>query len=203
MVAREFLTALQFVVALVMIGGVIAGWRDAFSRSLPQLLERANAGDIGPGEWPGLFALMFERNMPALAEFGGALLLTTLATHLGMTRFGFSFQRFAPSFARLNPMAKLKDLPFQNLKSTIEAVVLLGALALAIQSLIAAHGPDLMRLPLESIPSAAEQVGDLLTSLLWKAAALFLAFGVVDLLVQQRKYASSSAHDQAGSTRRT
>jgi flagellar biosynthetic protein FlhB len=190
LVAREFLTALQFVVALVMIGSVMAGWRDAFSRSLPQLLDRAMSGEIPDSEWPVLIRVMFERNLPALLEFGGALLAVTLATHLGMTRFGFSFQRFTPSFARLNPMAKLKDLPAQNLKSTIEAVVLLAALGAVIRSLIDEHGADLLRLPLESIPSAVAQIGESLSSLLWKAAALFVAFGVVDLFIQQRKYSS-------------
>ncbi len=190
LVSREFLTAIQFVVALVMLGSVLAGWRDAFARSLPQLLDRAMRGEISEGEWPLMVRLMFLRNVPALLEFSGALLAVTIAVHLGMTRLGFSFHRFAPSFSRLNPMAKLKDLPAQNLKSTIEAVVLLGALGAVINSLIAEHGSDLLRLPLQSIPSAVAQVGSSLTSLLWKAAALFLAFGVVDLFIQQRKYSS-------------
>ncbi len=190
LIAREFLTAVQFVVAIVFLGRVVVGWRDAFYLAMPRLLDRAMSGDISEGEWPLLLRAMFTANLSPLLLFSGALLLVTLATHLGLTQFGFSFQRLTPNFSRLSPMGKLKDLPAQNLKSVIEAVLLLVALGAVINSLAQEHGAAMMRLPLESIPSAAAQIGSSITSLLWKAAALFIVFGSVDLFIQQRRYMS-------------
>jgi flagellar biosynthetic protein FlhB len=49
----------------------------------------------------------------------------------------------------------------------------------------------LLRLPLEGVRTAAAQVGAGIESLLWKAAALFLVFGVFDLVQQYRKHMST------------
>jgi flagellar biosynthesis protein FlhB len=190
LVSRGFLNAIQFVVALVLLGRLVAGWRSAFAVSMPQLLNRAIAGEISEGEWPILLRGMFVQNLSPLMLFATALLTATLAIQLAVSRFGFSLQRLAPSFRHLNPMSKLKELPAQNLKSVVEASILLVALTAVIHSLVQENGAALLRLPLENVASGASQVGESIQALLWKAAALFLIFGAVDLFRQQRKYAS-------------
>ncbi len=190
LVSRGFLSAIQFVVAIMLIDRLVAGWRIALSHSMPHLLDRAMAGEIGDSEWPVLLRGMFVENLSPLFYFSSALLAVTLATHLGISKLGFSVQRLAPSFARLSPMSKLKELPGQNLKSVVEAVLLPAALSGVINSLFQENGGALLRLPLESTSSAAAQIGSSIHSLLWKAAALFLVFGAVDLMRQQRKYMS-------------
>ncbi len=190
LVSRGFLNSIQFIVAITLIGSLLAGWRNAFGHSIPQLLERATVGDISEAEWPSLLRRIFVQNLSPMVLFAGALLLATLATHLAISKLGFSLQRLTPSFGRLSPLSRLKELPGQNIKSVIEAALLLAALAAAINSLVAENGTALFRLSLEPTSSAAERVGELILSLLWKAAALFVVFGAVDLLRQQRKYTS-------------
>ncbi len=51
-----------------------------------------------------------------------------------------------------------------------------------------AEGPGLLRLPLQGIAAAAAAVGDAIQMLFWKAAAVFLLFGAVDLFRQYRKH---------------
>jgi flagellar biosynthesis protein FlhB len=114
-----------------------------------------------------------------------------LAVHLSMTRLGFSLGKIAPDLKRLNPVSRLKDMPAQNLKATLEAVALLGALTLALYSFWESNATLLLRLPLEGVRTAAAQVGAAIQSLLWKAAALFLMFGVFDLVQQYRKHMST------------
>lgn len=190
LVSRGFLNAVQFVVALVLLDKLVTGWRNALSLSMPMLLDRAMAGEISDSEWPVLLRGIFLQNLTPLLYFSGALFMATLAAHLGLSKIGFSFGRLAPNFGRLNPASKLKELPGQNLKSVIEAVLLIAALSAVINSLMQEHAAALLRLPLESTASASAQVGDAIQSLLWKAAALFVIFGAVDLFRQQRRYMS-------------
>ena len=190
LVSRGFLNAVQFVAALLLLDKLVTGWRNALSHSIPTLLDRAMAGEISDSEWPVLLRSIFLQNLAPLLYFSGALFAVTLAAHLGLSKLGFSFGRLAPSLGRLNPASKLKELPRQNLKSVIEAALLIAALSAVINSLMQEHAAALLRLPLESTSSASRQIGDAIQSLLWKAAALFVVFGAVDLFRQQRRYAS-------------
>jgi flagellar biosynthesis protein FlhB len=190
LVSRGLLNAIQFVVALALLGKVASGWNNSLARSMPRLLERSITGEITESEWTRLLRGVVLENLSPLLLFSGALLMVTLATQLAISKLGFSFQRLAPNFARLSPTSRLKALPAQNLKAVVEAVLLLAALSLVIKSLVQQNGETLLRLPLETVRTGADQIGESIRALLWKAAALFLVFGVVDLIRQQRNHMS-------------
>ena len=190
LVSRGFLNSIQFVVAILLLGRLVVSWKSGFAHSILQLLNRAMSGTISESEWPVLVRGIFVQNLSPLLLFAGALMGATLATHLAISKLGFSLQRLTPSLARLSPGSKLKNLPGQNFKSVVEATLLLVALSAVIHSLVQANGAALLRLPLEGVASGSAQVGASIQALLWKAAALFIAFGVVDLMREQRKYSS-------------
>jgi flagellar biosynthetic protein FlhB len=190
LVSRGFLNSVQFVVAILLLGKLAESWKGGFSQSMLQLLNRAMAGEIGEAEWPILVRGIFLQNLSPLLLFAGALMGATLATHLAISKLGFSLERLTPSFGRLSPASKLKNLPGQNFKSVLEATLLLVALTAVIHSLIQENGAALLRLPLEGVASGSTQVGASIQALLWKAAALFVLFGVMDLVREQRKYSS-------------
>jgi flagellar biosynthesis protein FlhB len=190
LVSRGFLNAIQFSVALVLLGKVVGGWDTSLSHSLPRLLERSIASELGESEWPLLVRGIVLENLSPILLFSGALFMATLTTQLAISKLGFSLHRLAPSLGRLSPASRLKSLPSQNLKVVVEAVLLLVALSFVINALVQQNGAALLRLPLESVRTGAGQVGESIQSLLWKAAALFLAFGVIDLMRQQRKHMS-------------
>src|SRR5579883_323512 len=190
LVSRGFLSAIQFIVAILLLDGLVNAWRNTLAMQFPRLLERAFAGDISSSEWPTLIRTVVLQNLTPLLYFIGALLAITLAVHLGISKLGFSLQRLAPNFSRLSPAAKLKELPAQNFKNVLESVLLLAALALAVYALLQDQAAALVRLSLEPAALAAAQIGESIKALLWKAAWLFIAFGVVDLIRQQRKYMS-------------
>ena len=118
-----------------------------------------------------------------------AVALATLAFRLVTTRFGFSLKKLAPDPARLNPLAKLRELPRQNLPSLLQAVVLLPLFLWAVYAIA--------RDKLDVLPGAAAgERGERLRAcwprslmeLFWKAAGVFLVFGAVDLFRQMRRH---------------
>lgn len=190
LVSRGLMSAIQFIVAIVLLDGIVTGWRNTLVRTAPQLLNHAISADMSEADLPILLRNIFLQNAVPLVLFFGALFGVTLAAHLGISKLGFSIQRLNPSFERLSPIGKLKELPGQNLKSALEAVILLAALASSINSLLEENGAALLRMSLESTASAVGQMSLSIHSLLWKAAYLFVVFGAVDLARQQRKYMS-------------
>jgi flagellar biosynthesis protein FlhB len=187
--SRGMLGAVEFLAFVALAGKLVPAWSRALEHSMSRVLQDAMRGEMGSAEWPALMRGLFLETLTPLAVLGAVLLAAPLAVHLSMTRLGFSLGKIAPDFKRLNPVSRLKDMPAQNLKATLEAVALLGALTL--YSFWESNATLLLRLPLEGVRTAAAQVGAAIQSLLWKAAALFLVFGVFDLVQQYRKHMST------------
>jgi len=185
--SKGALGAVQFLVFVTLIGSVLPAWSAHLSRALVRLYQTALTGDISLLAFPALLRNLFLETLTPLLLLGAALFFATLAAQMGVTRLGFNLTKLAPQFSRLNPAARLKDLPSQNLKALGEAVVLLVALALFLRSFLASHAELMLRLPREGVRAAAAEVGDAVQSLLWKAAALFVVFGAFDLFQNYRR----------------
>lgn len=188
--ARGMVGAIQFLAIVVLLANLVPQCQKELRLSMAALLERSMTSEIGAGEWPDLLRSLFLRTLLPLLASGGILLVVTTGTHLGITKMGFSLERLTPKFERFNPMAKLRELPQQNLKSVIEAVLLLAVLALTIHSYFRAYAESFLRLPFQSAPAAAAQIGKSLEDMLWKAAAIFVVFGAIDLFRQYRRHMS-------------
>jgi flagellar biosynthetic protein FlhB len=155
------------------------------------LLQSAMTGDMAESQWTKVLGDLFRQALVPLTYFGGALLLIVGAANLAITQMGFSLQKLVPQFNRLNPASRLKDMPGQNLKSVLEAVVLIGVLAVSITTIYRDNIASLMRLPFETLSSSAPKIADMVQSLLWKAAGIFILFGSIDFFRQYRKQMSS------------
>jgi flagellar biosynthetic protein FlhB len=189
--AKGLVSAIQFVAVVVLLSNLVPKWVTAFQSSMTTLLERSMGVEIGAAEWPKLIRDLIVNSILPIVTIGGVLFLITAGTHFGITKMGFSLQRLTPKFDRMNPFARLRELPAQNLKSMIEAALLLLLLAVAIRSAFNDHAVALLRLPFEGVRAGIAQIGGLLEAILWKAAAVFILFGSVDLFRQYRKYMSS------------
>ncbi len=189
--ARGMVNAAQFVAVVIVLRHLVIEADERIHRSMTALLERSTGAQISAAEWSDMLrALMVDVLLPLLV-YGAIILLVTTGVHLVITNFGFSLERLTPKFERFNPMSKLRELPMQNLKSVIEAVLLLATLALTIHSFFRSYASQFLLLPFQSVPSGAAQVGTALEDLLWKAAAVFIVFGSVDLFRQYRKHMST------------
>ena len=189
--AREMVSALQFVAVLVILSHAVPAWQGELRLSMTKLLERSITTEMALTEWVFLIRTLFLHTLTPLLLAGAILWVLTVAVHFGVTQGGFSVKKFTPKFDRFNPWNRLKDLPMQNLKAVITAAMLMLVLGLAVRAFYAANSDMLLHMPLQTLSTAAAQLGNALEGLLWKAAGVFLAFGAVDLLLQIRKHSSS------------
>ncbi len=189
--SRGALSAAQFVIFIWLIATVLPVWNDHLVRAVARLYRTSLTGEIDLFTFPLLLRGLFFETLGPLLALGAALFAATLAAQLAVTRLGFSLKKFTPQLSRLNPVSRLKDLPSQNLKALAEAVVLIVALGLFLRSFLVSHAELLLRLPLMGVRVAASQIASAVDDLLWKAAALFVVFGVFDFVQNYRRYTNS------------
>ena len=186
--AREFVAALQFLVFLCVLGLGGARWFQAFRQTTRRWLELAYAGDLSPQTLTRLVWELFWIHLLPLVLGGLAVVAATLLIRLGTTRFGFSLKKLAPDFKRLDPLAKLRELPRQNLQALVEAAVLLPLFLGAVYVVVRGRLEGFLLLPLTGVENGARFLAASLMDVFWKAAAVFVAFGAVDLFRQARRY---------------
>jgi len=186
--AKEFVAALQFMVFLGLLSAGGTRWLAHFRRTTRALLTVAFARELRAEDVTHMAALIFWQHLLPLILGGTAVALATLGFRLVTTRFGFSLKKLAPDPGRLNPMSRLRDLPRQNLPSLVEAVILLPVFLWAVYTVARDRLDAFLALPVEAVESGVGLLTASLMSLFWKAAGLFLVFGVVDLLRQMRRH---------------
>ena len=186
--AREFVSALQFMVFLGLLGAGGAAWFAGFRQSTRSMMALAFERELRPEDLTHLAWQLTSQHVLPLALAGLAVVLATLGIRLITTQFGLSLKKLAPDFKRLNPVSKLKELPKQNLPALGQAIVLLPLFLWAVYAMARDKLDAFLALPLQSVESGFGFIGNGLMELFWKAAAVFLVFGVVDLFRQMRRH---------------
>jgi len=185
----EFVGALQltvFVALLVQCGQQLFSVLTQVTRSL---FNDAFRQDLSADSLTKILHDAFFQAMQPLAAIGGILALTALAFQLTSTGFGMSLKRLTPKPSNFNPVTKLKNTTQKGITSAIQAVVLLGVCAAVIYWMAARDAVQLLLLPLSSLPVGLARMRSVCIEVLWKATALFLLFGMIDLARQKRRFA--------------
>lgn len=188
--AKEFVAALQFMVFLTLLGAGGAGWFAQFQQTTRAMLRLAFMPELRPEDLIHVAWQLFWRNLLPLAMAGAGVSIATVAFRLGTTQLGISFKKLMPDAARFNPLARLQELPKQNLPSLAQALVLLPMFVWAVWVVARDNLDTFLLLPLQSVESGFRLIGSSLMDLFWKAAAVFLVLGCVDLARQLRKHKS-------------
>jgi flagellar biosynthesis protein FlhB len=188
--AKEFVAALQFMVFLVLLGAGGAGWFAQVRQTTRSILCRAFAPELRPEDLIHVAWQVCRQNILPLAMAGAGVSVATVAFRLATTQFGISFKKLMPDAARFNPIARLQDIPKQNLPSLAQAMVLLPVFLWAVWVVARDKLDTFLVLPLQSVESGFRLIANSLMDLFWKAAAVFLIFGCVDLARQLRKHKS-------------
>ncbi|MBZ5585444.1 MAG: EscU/YscU/HrcU family type III secretion system export apparatus switch protein [Acidobacteriia bacterium] len=186
--AREFVAGLQFLGFVALLGAAGGSWFAQFREAARRLLRMAFNPDLAPGDVTRMAWQLFWTTLLPLGAAGAGLALATLAIRLFTTRFGVSLKRLAPDPQRFNPASRLRDLPRQNLPSLLQAVVLLPLFLWAAYVVARDKLEVFLTMPLATAESGSALLGASLMELFWKSAAVFLAFGAVDLYRQLRRY---------------
>jgi flagellar biosynthetic protein FlhB len=189
--SRGALAAMQFLAFVMIVGLVLPAWSSRLQIVTRRLFVDATRGQFSPSDWPGLLRAVLLETIGPLLLLGVTLFGVTLALHLSLTRLGFSLTRLVPQMNRFNPWQRLKELPGRNLKSLLEALLLIALLGISVRSFASERAGLLLGLPLQSVLFGALQIAGAIHGLLWKAAWLLLAFGAYDLVREMRRYTTS------------
>jgi flagellar biosynthetic protein FlhB len=186
--AGEFVSALQFMVFLTLVGAGGAKWFTSFRLTVKTLLEAPTTAELTISEVTRIWHLIFMRHLLPLVGAGAAIVVATLAFRLITTKFGFSFNKLAPDFSRLNPLTRLQQLPKQNLPMLGQAVLMLPIFCWAVYVIARDKLDAFLSLPLTTAEAGAWLVVSSLDELFWKAAGVFFVFGCIDLWRQTKRY---------------
>jgi flagellar biosynthetic protein FlhB len=187
--AREFVLALQFCVFLGLLEAGGAAWFAAFRQTARQVFSLPFSGrDLHAADVTHLAWVIFLNHVAPMLAAGLAVAAATLGFRLVTTRFGLSLKKLAPQFSRLDPIAKLKQLPGQNLPATVQASIMLPIFLWAVYVVARDHIEQFLSLPFQSVASGFAVLNLSLLALFWKAAGVFLVVGAVDLLRQIKRH---------------
>jgi flagellar biosynthetic protein FlhB len=114
--------------------------------------------------------------------------VTTLAINLAITKMGFSLKKLMPDFGRLNPAGKIRNLATQGPSAVLQAVAMLILFSATIYMVAKQNAEVFLMLPFASLDLGLMKVGAAIKDLLWKAAGIFLVFGIIDLFRQRKRY---------------
>jgi flagellar biosynthesis protein FlhB len=186
--APLLVNAMQFLAFVAVLHAWGPAWITGLRKSMSALFEHALNPYMGQSEMIKLGLDFLTATLTPLAALGGAVLAATIATQLAATRLGVSLKKLTPDVERLNPLSRLRELPKRNFPALMQAVVMIPVFGLAIYYLVKDDFTGYLSLSLKSLPAGSAQVASSMESLLWKASSLFIVFGFVDLLRQQRRY---------------
>jgi flagellar biosynthesis protein FlhB len=186
--AREFVSALQFALFVALLGLGGGHWFAAFNESARDLFWRPQATGLTAAAVTRAAWQLSARHLLPLALAGLVMVAGTLAFRFATTRLGVSLKKLTPDLARLSPLARLRELPGQNLAALVQAVVLLPLFGWTVYAIARDQLDLFLCLPLASVESGARAVAGSVMNLFWKAVGLFVVFGSVDLFRQLRRY---------------
>jgi flagellar biosynthesis protein FlhB len=186
--SREMVTAGQFLAFVMISAAYFPGWMAGMKALVRESLEAAFRGELDATRLPGIASAMMQRAFVPLSVLAGASVLTTLAVQLAVTRLGFSFKKFQPDFSRFQPVKKVQQIVSQGPSAVLQAAVMLVVFSGTIYLIAKQNAEIFLSLPFASLEIGLTKVAGSFKELLWKAAGVFLVFGLVDLFRQQRKY---------------
>ena len=186
--SKDFVSGLQFTVFVLLLAAwgpkVFAGFKDAAGA----VLRQAFRSDLGPNTLLEIVRQSFTQSMVPLMTGSAVLVATGVLFQLASTRFSFSLNRLVPKPANFSPISKLKSIPHKGFGSAVQAVALVLVFGAMIYWIVVKNAGLLLVLPLSSLQIGLETMRSLCLSLLWKAVAFFLLFGMIDLFREHRRF---------------
>jgi flagellar biosynthesis protein FlhB len=190
-VSRDMITAGHFLIFMILFGVAFPAWFTGMKAMFREALADAFRGEVDPSRAPGIARALMDRAFVPLSGLAAASVLTSLLVHLSITRGGFSFKRFQPNFGAFNPVNKIRQIATNAPIATLQAAAMLIAFSATIYYIARDNAGIFLTLPFASLQVALTKIGASLQELLWKATAVFIVFGTIDLIRQKRRYTNS------------
>jgi flagellar biosynthetic protein FlhB len=186
--SRELVAATQFVVFIVIAFAWFPGWLTGVKEMIRASLAEAFHANLSVATFPDIASSLLGRAFLPLSIIGGLTVLLTLTVHLFVTKLGFSLKKLTPDLGRFNPVSKIKNMAFQGPMALLQASAMLVLFALVILSIARQNADLFLTLPFMSLDTGLLKVGASIKDILWKAAGMFLVFGLIDLFRQKRRF---------------
>jgi flagellar biosynthetic protein FlhB len=186
--SKDFVSGLQFTVFVILLvesGQQLIGNLKQATRTL---FSQAFRPDLSPAALTAVLHQSFAQTMYPLAATSGVLVLTGLAFQLTSTGFGMSLHGLTPKTSNFNPISKLKSAPQKGFASAMQAVALLLMFSFTLYWVTARDLNRMLLVPLSSLETGVAEMRSLCLTVLWKAAAFFLLFGMIDFARQKRRF---------------
>jgi len=186
--SRELVAAGQFLVFLAILQAWFPQWLSSMKAVLAQALTGAFHAELDLTTLPSILWMLIQRAIVPLSVLASLTFLTTLALHLAVTQMGLSLQKLTPDLTRLNPATKIKQMASQAPSAVVQAALMLIVFGATIYLIAKQNAELFLSLPFASLDIGLQKAAIAMKDLLWKAAAVFLAFGMFDLVRQQRRF---------------
>jgi flagellar biosynthetic protein FlhB len=186
--SRDLVSAANFLVFLGILGAWFPTWLSGMKQMLRQALEGAFRGDLTVTSFPHIAATLLHRAFVPLSLLAGATTAATLAINFSVTKMGFSLKKLLPDFTRLNPAGKIKNMATQGPTAVGQATAMLVLFSGTIYVIAKQNAEIFLSLPFASLDFGLMTVAAAIKDLLWKAAGVFLVFGLIDLFRQRRRF---------------
>jgi flagellar biosynthetic protein FlhB len=186
--AKELVSGLQFLAFVMLLGWGGAGWITRIRSLIRLLVRRAFHSELTSTSAVALARTIVETAILPVMIAGAGLVVLSLVARLATTRMGLSWKGLTPDFGRLNGFARIKDLPRQNIPSLLQAAVMLPLAGVTVYTMARQNLAAYLALPFQGVEAGAGMIAQSLQALLWKAAAVFVVFGAVDMFRQHRRY---------------
>jgi flagellar biosynthetic protein FlhB len=187
--SRDFVSGLQFAVFVLLMVQMGPKLLSSLKQATRVLFEQAFRSDLSPSGLLEILHQAFAWTIFPLVTGSAIMVISGLAFQLSSTGFSVSLNRLAPKGANFNILSKLKSAPQRGFASAIQAVALLAVFGFTVYWVAKKNAGSLMLLPLSSLEVGLGTVRSLCVEVLWKAAAFFVLFGVIDLFRQKRRFA--------------
>jgi flagellar biosynthetic protein FlhB len=186
--SKDFTGGIQFLIFVILLGSFARHWLAEANSTTSHVLRQAFRRDLNAAECLQLGTEALLRLLEPLGTAALLMVAVTLGAQLVTTKGGLSFAKLMPSLDRLNPLARLRELPTKNIPATIQAALMLVIFGAAIYMVMEANLRSFVDLPLAPLELSLSLIGNSIHDLFWKASGVFVIFGVVDLMRQHRRY---------------
>src|SRR5580693_6582326 len=117
------------------------------------LIQTAMNPRLYPRDLMYLSIGLMKNLMIPVGMLGAIMIGITIAVQLAVTGLGVSMKKLTPDFKRLDPLARLRQLPSQNFPALIQAAIMLPVFGAAVYFLVADNLAQFLSLPLNSLLS--------------------------------------------------
>ena len=187
--SRDFISGLQFAVFVFLLAESGERLLGVLAETTRALFREAFRSDLDTATLVQILHQAFAHSLFPMAAAGGILVASGVAFQLASTGFSVSLHKLAPKAANFDVLSKLKSAPQKGFTSAMQASALLLVFGSTIYWIVSHNGERLLMIPLTSLESGLAAMRSLCMDVLWKAAAFFVLFGIIDLFRQRRRFA--------------